>query len=47
MIETLLCREMKWSHDTYEGQPSWLIDSLLAMLNAEAEAIRKQNQKTK
>jgi hypothetical protein len=39
----LLCREMKWTWDEYQEQPTWFIDILIGLFNAEAKAKNKEN----
>jgi len=45
MLAAIICREMKWTFEEYQNQPSWFIDIILEMLQAEsAEAKKKQRE---
>jgi len=36
MVHAMLIREMKWTFQEYQEQPTWLIHELIAYLSAEA-----------
>jgi len=42
MIAALICREMKWTYQEYQNQPSWFIDIIRALLKAESEEIKRR-----
>lgn len=44
MLAAVVCREMKWTLDEYEAQPSYFIDVITRMLQAEADESRRQNK---
>ncbi|MBI4119239.1 MAG: hypothetical protein HY456_00140 [Parcubacteria group bacterium] len=42
MLAAILCREMGWTWEEYENQPSWFIDTIATMLKAEGEEIKRR-----
>jgi len=42
MIITILCKEMAWTFDEYQNQPSWFIQDLISYLVAEANHRNKK-----
>ncbi len=45
MIAALICREMSWTWDEYQQQPSWFVKIISEMIRAESEHTEK-NLKT-
>jgi hypothetical protein len=45
MVAALVCREFGWDWNTYQSQPKWFIDIILAMLREEAEESNRRNKK--
>lgn len=43
MLQAILIREMGWTWQEYEQQPTWLIHELVAYLSAEAQHSRRQS----
>lgn len=41
MRAAVICREMKWTYTEYMDQPSWFIDILCKLFNAESEHNKK------
>jgi len=41
MVQAVICREMKWTYEEYLDAPSWFIDMIVDMLQAEARANKK------
>lgn len=37
MTATLMCQKMHWTYDEFLDQPTWLIDSIIAEMTAEAK----------
>jgi hypothetical protein len=46
MVAALVCREMKWTWEEYQNEPSWFIEIILTMLQQEGEANNRRNAKT-
>jgi hypothetical protein len=44
MLAAIICREMKWTYQEYQNQPSWFIDIVLEMLQAESAEAKKKSQ---
>jgi len=42
MAAAILCREIGWTWQEYENQPSWFIDMLMAMLKAEGKEMQRR-----
>lgn len=42
MVEVLICERLGWTHQEYEQQPAYLIDTILEMLKAEGEENAKK-----
>lgn len=42
MVRALLCREMHWTWQEYDEQPTFFITTLLALMKAEGEAIKRK-----
>lgn len=40
----LLCKNMKWSYETYLTQPQWFIDTLHTINNIDAEYQERLNR---
>jgi len=45
MLAALICREYGWTHDEFWSQPQTFIETIMEMLNAEAEAQNKKQEK--
>lgn len=43
MMQTIVCREMKWTWQEFQQQPQWLINEIMAYMIAESKT--KENQK--
>jgi hypothetical protein len=41
---TILCREMKWTYEEYSAQPTWLVQSLIALMQAEGEHYKNKQK---
>ena len=46
-LAALICREMKWTWEEYQSQPSWFVDNIFEMLKAEASATAREIAKAK
>jgi uncharacterized protein YbaP (TraB family) len=46
MVAALVCREFGWDWHTYQNQPNWFIQVVLAMLREEAEESNRRAKKT-
>jgi hypothetical protein len=44
MVAAIICREMKWDWETFQSQPNWFIDVILAMLQEEAAEANRRNK---
>jgi hypothetical protein len=44
MVAAMICREMKWTLEEYESQPTTFIDTIIEMLKAESAEIKKKNK---
>jgi cytochrome bd-type quinol oxidase subunit 1 len=42
MLAAIICREFGWTWQEYEKQPSWFIDIILKMMQAENEAMKRK-----
>jgi len=36
-MEVVICDREHWTHEEYENQPDWLLDGIVALMNAQAE----------
>ena len=45
MIAALICREMGWTWEEYERQPSWFVKIISEMIRAESEQTEKNAKK--
>ncbi|MCE9585716.1 hypothetical protein K8R04_00120 [Candidatus Uhrbacteria bacterium] len=46
-MAALVCREMGWTWEQFQEQPSWFIDVLTEMFQAEGEHSKKEIEKAK
>jgi len=44
MVAAMSCREMKWTLEEFESQPTTFIDTVIEMLKAESAEIKKKNK---
>jgi len=42
MLEALICERYGWTHQEYESQPAYLLDTILEMIKAEGEENSKK-----
>jgi hypothetical protein len=44
MVHAMLVREMKWTWQEYQDQPTWLIHELIAYMSAESQHRKSQSK---
>jgi hypothetical protein len=45
MVAALVCREMGWTWQEYQSQPSWFAKIVSEMIRAESEQLEKNAKK--